>query len=146
MKTQTLIQLLALVAVASVTAQFIAGQQSFGRSVIAGRDYSVILVDNDSSNRGFHAVGSSSGDICNFHEILVPGGSKIPDYLFFLLDYFLPQILGRPLAPYPNSSELNAFKILLILIFLVDVHELVDVFVLIFQLVFFENIEAERGS
>lgn len=86
MKTQTLIQLFALIIITPIAAKAIARWKSFWGSVVTRRNYSVFIIDNYCTYWGFHAIGSPTSDICYFHEILVPSWPEVSDNILLLTD------------------------------------------------------------
>ena len=133
MQAKALIQLFSNVVITSLASHSIARGQTFGSAVVACRNYSVLAVDDDCSYWCFHAVWPSSGDICDFHEVLIPGGSKEPDDLFLFVSNLFLEIFKISPMPDSNSCELQTGLILRILELLIDFHELIDDFLTIFQ-------------
>lgn len=123
MKAEALVQLLALVIVASLTAEFIAGWYVFGSAVVASRDDPVLEIDDDCSDWCFHAVGSPSCDVCDLHEILVPSRSEKPNHVLLLPLQLFPQLfLAVVQQSYPH--QLQTFLVLLIVKPLINAHKL----------------------
>lgn len=71
MQTQTLVKPFVWIGVAPMASIIKTGLNSPWSSVVPGRNHSIVIIDNNGSHRAFHAVRPSSGNICDFHEILV---------------------------------------------------------------------------
>lgn len=125
MQAEALVQLLALVVVAPLAAQLVAGGDVLGGAVVAGGDHPVLEVDDHCAHRGLHAVGPAPRDVRDLHEVLVPGGPEVPDHVLFLALQLLPQLL-RAVVQQPHPHQLQAPLELLVVGLLVDSHELVD--------------------
>ena len=125
-ETETLVQLLPLVVVASLAAHPVAGGDLLGSAVVSGGYDPVLIVDDDRTDRGLHAVRPSSGDIGDLHEILVPRGSKISNNIFILPLQLHPQLLLPSPVQHPRPNKFQTLLKLLPVVGLIQSHQLSD--------------------
>ena len=138
-QAEALVQLLALVVVAPLAAQLVAGRDVLGRAVVAGRNDPVLEVDDDCPDRGLHAVGPSPCDVCDLHEVLVPGRPEVTDHVLLLPPDLLPQLLPAAVQQ-SHPHQLQTPLKLLVVELLIDAHKLVHCLQALLDLLFLEEV------
>lgn len=124
MQAEALVQLLSLVVVAPLAAHAVTGRDFLGGSVVARRDYSILVVYYYSPDGRFHAIGPASCNICDLHKILVPGGPEVSYHFFLPLLELFPQLCLASSIEHPRADEFQAILPLLLVIGLVQRHQL----------------------
>lgn len=102
--------------VTSGTSVLETGCQAFGCSIIACWNYTILAVDNNCTNWAFHAIRSSTSDICNFHKIFFPGWSKGFEYLlFFVFNLLMEKQEALPVTDSGFNEIETLFELFIIL-------------------------------
>jgi len=127
-ETETLVQLLPLVVVASLAAHPVTGGDLLRSTVVSGGYDSVLVVDDDRTDRRLHAVRPSSVDIGDLHEILVPCGSKISNDILILPLQLHPQLLFPSPVQHPRPDKLQTLLKFLLMVGFIQSHQLSDSF------------------
>ena len=139
-QAQTLIQALALIWITTAASIFKARHQSSSSSVVSCWNHSVLFVDNHSAHWTFHAVGSSTSNISNFHEVLFPWGSeRFYDLLFLKFNLVFQKLSALSVT---NSSfyEFQTFFEFFIILLIVFDNELFKLLRCVFNLSFNDKV------
>ena len=124
MEADTLIQTLIGVGVASLTSIFKTRGQSSSCSVVASRNYSVIIIHYYCTYWTFHAVRSSTGDISYFHEILIPRWTKWFNYSLNFIVYLLFKELDILFIYQSQFDKLETLVIVITIKFIIFFYKL----------------------
>lgn len=140
MKAQTHVQTFAFIWVAARASFFVARRQTSRSPVVSCWNHSVFLVDNNGANWTFHTIGSSAGDISDFHEILLPRRPKrLDNLLFFKFDLVFEEANSLAVA---NTSlyEFKTFFKLFVVLLIVFADESSELFGIVLNLSFNDKV------